>query len=48
MMVASVRIDGCANHINKKLNLLLKKYKIISPEEIIPKIEIYYSDCGRN
>jgi len=33
MMVTSVRIDGCADHINKKPDLIIKKHKIMRSEK---------------
>jgi len=31
-MVTSIRIDGCADHLNKKPDLIIKKHKIITSE----------------
>jgi len=33
MMVTSVRIDGCADHMNKKHDLIIKKHKITTSEK---------------
>jgi len=30
VMVTTVRIDGCADHMNKKPYLIIKKHKIIT------------------
>jgi len=38
LMVTSVRIDGCADRMNKNPDLNIKKYKIIISEKTIPKI----------
>jgi len=32
-MVTSVRIDGCADHMNKKPDLIIEKHKIITSEK---------------
>jgi len=32
MIVTSLRIDCCADYLNKKTDLIIEKYKIIQPE----------------
>jgi len=33
MMVTTIRIDACADHMNKKPDLIIKKHKIITSEK---------------
>jgi len=33
-MVNTIRIDGCADHMNKKTDLIIKKHKIITSENL--------------
>jgi len=33
MMVTTVRMDGCANHMNKKPDFIFKKHKIMTSEK---------------
>jgi len=37
MMVTTVGIDGCADHMNKKPDLIIKKHKIIHQKNTISK-----------
>jgi len=37
MMVTSVRIDGCADYLYKKPDLIIEKHKIIISENTITK-----------
>jgi len=48
MMVSLIRIDGCTDQMNKKPDLIIKKYKIIISEKIpFPKFNQGYNsgDC---
>jgi len=45
-MVTSVRIDGCADHMNKKPDLIIKIHKIITSEKIpFPNFNQGSDDC---
>jgi len=38
MTVTSVRIDGCADYVNKKPDSIIEKHKIDTSENTIPYI----------